>query len=208
MARDGELLAAAERGDCGGRVYGWSGVWVSLGRFQRAEDALLADVPWVVRPTGGLAVLHGHDVTFAFAVTHDLRSTRGRSLKDLYRSMVRPLVEALRSCGLDASLCEDTPYSGAGSKTGDCFAFSSPNDVVDRVTGHKLCGCAMRVTESAALLQASIPYREPEVPASRILAGGVDAPVARWEHPHFADAMRRILSSDSELPELRPRQDL
>ena len=70
MARDAELLERAERGESAARVYSWDGAWVSLGRFQRPEKALLRseEIDWVMRPTGGKAVLHGHDVTVGIAL--------------------------------------------------------------------------------------------------------------------------------------------
>lgn len=185
MDRDRDLLVFAEQGQVGARLYGWKSSWITLGRFQKPEETLVGDTPWVVRPTGGLAVLHGHDLTVAIAIPHDLRSDRGRSVRSVYRQLVKPLVEALRECGLDAELCEDTRLGGPKAPGADCFAFSSPNDVVDRSTGQKVCGCAVRITDRAALLQASIPFQTPLVPASRLIVGGVDTPVAEWRHDSF-----------------------
>ena len=64
MAADESLAAEAERS--GGllvRVYGWSRTTVSLGAFQRLEDARripeLAGIPLVRRPSGGGAIVSG-----------------------------------------------------------------------------------------------------------------------------------------------------
>src|SRR5690242_12058496 len=99
MGRDIELLELAEKGQLGCRVYSWDGVWVSLGRFQRPEEALIdpESTKWVTRPTGGRAVLHGHDVTVGLAVPLSILGLQGtRSLKAVYRAVTEPLIGAMR----------------------------------------------------------------------------------------------------------------
>lgn len=196
MARDSALLDAAEQGSVGGRIYSWDGVWVSVGRFQSVErDIVQPDqVQWVRRPTGGKAVLHGHDVTIGCAIPLSLiEATNHRSIKAIYRVAVSPIVEALSACGLNAALAEDTEFSGKGVHSGDCFAFSSPNDIVDQETGRKICGCALRLTERAVLLQASVPNGEPLVePASVILNADHLEPVI-WTSQGIEIAFERAL---------------
>ena len=193
MARDAELLAAAEEGRAGWRVYRWDGPWVSLGRFQKAERALAPGWDrWCVRPTGGRAVLHGHDVTLAYAVPHDGDS---RGIKAVYRRLIAPLVEALNECGLECRLAETTRYVGRGRESEDCFAFRSPNDVVCLDDGAKVCGCALRVTERGALLQASIPCGPPMVEPSAAISGGKAAAFRAWRPEGFEDAIRRAMAS-------------
>ena len=53
--------------------------------------------------------------------------------------------------------------SGAAPRSADCFATVSPNDIVHPATGQKVCGCAMRLTDRAVLVQASIPAGPPMV---------------------------------------------
>ena len=168
MARDAVLLERAERGGACARVYTWDGAWVSLGRFQRPERALRnpASINWVMRPTGGKAVLHGHDVTVAMAVPLSalgITKSDSRKVSTVYRAVVRPLVEALAAAGLPATLAEETPFVRSAGQTADCFAHVSPNDIVDPATGQKVCGCALRVTPGAVLVQASVPVRRPLV---------------------------------------------
>src|SRR4051812_23191761 len=115
MERDIRLLDSAENGVAGCRIYTWDGPWVSLGRFQ-SPDRDLVDPErsnWVMRPTGGKAVLHGHDVTVGLAVPLRLLDLTGqRSLKAVYRLVIGPLVEGLRACGIPARLAEETQFSG------------------------------------------------------------------------------------------------
>lgn len=163
MAADTVLLERAEAGESCGRVYSWSQVWVTLGRFQHPERDLLIPIDWTRRPTGGKAVLHGHDVTVAIARPLSELGLDGRSLRAVYRALIAPLVATLNELGCPSVLGDASRYAGRGVRTADCFAFTSGNDVVDPMTGHKRCGCALRITESAALLQASIPVRPPLV---------------------------------------------
>lgn len=170
MQADIDLFAAAEQGESHLRFYSWDGPWITLGRFQNPEIDLLDPslVPWVMRPTGGKAVLHGHDLTITLACPH-----QGLGVRQVYRMLVRPLVEGLRLAGQDAALGEETRFVGSGSAS-DCFRHVSANDVVDPNTGRKLVGCALKVARTAALAQCSIPlglplvdpaqvYREPHV---------------------------------------------
>jgi lipoate-protein ligase A len=188
MERDAVLLAEAERGVAGWRVYSWDGPWVSLGRFQRAERAVVQGWDrWCMRPTGGRAVLHGHDLTLAFALPHDGDC---RQIKAVYRRLIAPLVEALNACGLECRLAETTRYVGRGRESEDCFAFRSPNDVVCPETGKKVCGCALRIGERGALLEASVPYRAPLVKPDEAIVGAVGFEVSSWD----ADGFRRAVS--------------
>ncbi|MEQ1933863.1 MAG: hypothetical protein ABL962_08290 [Fimbriimonadaceae bacterium] len=165
MARDAALLEQAELGRVAWRVYGWDGPWVSLGRSQSADTAILPNAPvnWVKRPTGGRAVLHGHDVTLGLGVPLSLlRLGRSeRSVRAIYRAAIQPIVGALCACGVAVELAEDRVSSVSNSD--DCFAGVSPNDIVHSVSGEKACGCALRVVGAAVLVQCSIPACEPLV---------------------------------------------
>ncbi len=189
MARDLELLRAAEEGRIGARVYGWDSVWVTLGRFQKPEDALVdpANTSWIVRPTGGAAVLHGHDVTVGLAFP--LR----RSVRGSYRIAARPLIEALCAAGSPVVLSEERGEPETGAKSADCFAIAAANDLVNPSTGHKICGCALRRTVSAVLLQASIPVRAPLVEPCSVIKSAGGAFHLSLELEAFMDAFREAI---------------
>lgn len=202
MGRDAELLVAAEGGRGGCRVYSWDGPWISLGMMQDPGRDLLPTnpVPWVKRPTGGKAVLHGHDVTVGLALPLALIAREGesverlsRSVKTVYRRIAAPLVEALQGCGMPAKLAEDTRFVGSKGKTADCFAHISPNDIVHEPTGQKVCGCALRLTSSAVLVQASIPNGPPLVDPRLVYAAPSAVSAFRWEASGFAERLREAL---------------
>lgn len=172
MARDEGLLVEADRGKIVARVYGWTEPWVTLGRFQQPERALLPSntVPYTIRPTGGKAVLHGHDVTIGLAAPLASLGADGRRLSSVYRAVCGPLVAALCESGRNAVLAEETAFVRNAGLVADCFAHISPNDIVDPATGQKVCGCALKVTENSVLVQASVPCGKPFVDPAEVFA--------------------------------------
>lgn len=196
MQRDADLLVGLQR--LRARVYGWNGPWVSLGHHQSADRALLpaAPVRSVLRPTGGKAVLHGHDVTLGLASTlQHLGCQDSRRVTAMYRALAKPIIAALRGCGIEADLGENTAFVRSRGMLADCFAHVAPNDIVDARRGVKLCGCALKLTSDAVLLQASLPAGPPLVDPGRVFDR--PAPVAWSEgltRERFAEALARALS--------------
>ncbi len=196
MRLDEDLLEGAERGIVGARVYAWDGPWVSVGRFQSVERDLVdaQTTPWVRRPTGGKAVLHGHDVTIGCAFPlATLAVSDPRSIRSVYRVAVQTIVHALSSCGLNAVLAADSEFHGKGVPSGDCFAFSSQNDIVDIHTGRKICGCALRLTDSAVLLQASVPNGPPLVDPASVILNAESATPLSWNDEGIEIALQRSI---------------
>jgi len=185
MARDTELLRRAEQGETIARIYGWTALWVTLGRFQRPETTLVEpkSTPHTVRPTGGAAVLHGHDLTVAIAMPIQ------RSVKGTYRVATEPLIAALNAAGVPAILAEDIGADDGDPARIDCFAGSSANDIVHRQTRQKACGCALRRTHTAVLLQASIPTGLPLAEPASIIKGGVLVPPVTLDREVFVHAL-------------------
>jgi lipoate-protein ligase A len=191
MARDESLL---ETGELGARVYTWDGVWVSLGRFQKPEKALLhaTETRWVMRPTGGKAVLHGHDVTIGLAAPLALLKLDSRSVGAAYRRIIEPIIQAMRDAGADADLAERTRFVRSAGHTADCFAHIAPNDVVNPKTGQKICGCALKLTQDAVLVQASLPASPPLVDVGSVFQS---PHVAAWSAGLRADRVAEGLAS-------------
>ena len=140
------------------RVYQWDRPSVSIGRLQNRDmvrDAF-PGLPIVRRPTGGLAVRHGDDLTIS-VITRDvwLPGRQGRGVLSSYRQIVSGLLSAFAASGLQAAL------GGTGSvrERGviDCFASAAACDAIDTRTGRKVMGCAQRREDGAILQQMSIP---------------------------------------------------
>jgi lipoate-protein ligase A len=167
MARDVNLLHPSE---IRVRIYGWSSVWVTLGLFQKPNEVLVpgTSVPYVMRPTGGGGVLHGHDVTVGMSFPKEWLGLKpnSRDVRTAYLTGIRPLAKALTACGLPCALAADLlpKVGGAAKRYGDCFAGISENDVIHRQKLTKVCGCAVRMYPESVLFQASIPLTEPLVP--------------------------------------------
>ncbi|CAN5411688.1 hypothetical protein BH11ARM2_BH11ARM2_14990 [soil metagenome] len=158
MARDAEMLA---EGSIAVRLYTWESPWVTLGRFQKPERSVTGLVPWTSRPTGGKAVLHGHDVVVAVVMPVKERV----ALAEIYALCVEPMLQAMKECGVYASFAQAGKTETAGP---NCFSAKGAFDIVDE-TGRKIAGCALRITERAALLQGSLPISPPLIaPSSAI----------------------------------------
>jgi lipoate-protein ligase A len=105
-----------------------------------------------------------------------------------------PLIEALRACGLPAQLAEKTPFVKDRGKTADCFAHIAPNDIVDERIGLKVCGCALRLTSTAVLVQASIPNGKPLVDPRKVFAQPSLLASGTWDATEFATQLEMALS--------------
>ena len=72
MASDDTLLESAAAGVASLRFYGWREPTLSLGYFQPSAPARaypgLGGLAWVRRPTGGAALVHHHELTYALAL--------------------------------------------------------------------------------------------------------------------------------------------
>lgn len=150
MARDHALALRLEPGEAVLRLYRWAGPTVSFGRNEPAADRYDADegaglgLGFVRRPTGGRAVLHHHEVTYAVVVPE--RAFGGP--RDAYRAVNRGLVEGLRALGAAAEVARDGEV--AAPDRGPCFRLPAPGEVT--AGGRKLVGSA-QVRLSGVLLQ-------------------------------------------------------
>ena len=140
MARDEALLLGDSPAAL--RLYNWAPHAVSLGYFQRLQD--FDDVPpgtsIVRRLTGGGAIHHGEEVTFALALDADLLPA---SVDASYGLLHDAIVRAVASIGVLCTRLEHGPPPGARPKDRWCFAVPGRHDIVDR-NGRKLCGSAQR----------------------------------------------------------------
>jgi len=145
MARDEALLSAADRtGTAFLRLYRFDPPCWSFGRNEPAIER--AGIAAVRRPTGGRAVWHEHEVTYAVAAPV---AAFGR-LRDAYRAIHERLGAALRSLGADVTLAGDRPTVRLVDRPTACFATTVGGEVL--VAGRKVIGSA-QVRRGAAFLQ-------------------------------------------------------
>ncbi len=162
MAIDETLLDRVSRGESDPviRLYGFSPPTLSVGRFQHAlQEIDIARVEadgltFVRRPTGGRAVLHAGELTYAAAIgrTH----LPGFSKREVYRFIVPFLLGGLRRLGL----ADAVSSAGRGNPLNpDCFASTGEYEI-DSASGRKLIGSAQMITRGGVLQHGSIPLTD------------------------------------------------
>jgi lipoyl(octanoyl) transferase len=151
MAIDQVLLDRAEQlGESWLRLYTWQPHCLSFGRHepaaQRYDAARIAalGIDTVRRPTGGRAVWHAHELTYAVAAP----SPRFGTLRQAYLEIHDMIGHVLIELGVDAVLassCRSVPL-----EAGACFSQPAGGEVL--VSGRKVVGSA-QLRQGGALLQ-------------------------------------------------------
>ena len=156
MALDEAMLATAgATGDTLVRLYEWAQPSVSFGRNQRtagiydATRCASLGVPAVRRLTGGRALLHAREVTYAVAAPSNAAAT----LRSGYEAINDLLLMALRSLGVDVERAVPIGRTAMPDRA-PCFESPSAGELV--VAGRKLVGSAQHREASAFLQHGSI----------------------------------------------------
>lgn len=143
------------------RFYAWNRPTLSLGRNQSDEKGADLDfcrehgIDVVRRPTGGLAVLHDHELTYA-VVSNQPEAFSGGSVYGTYRRVSEALAVGYRSLGVNVALAQRPAGRAVQSDTDDpCFASQSRYELV--FDGRKLVGSAQRRLRRAFLQHGSMP---------------------------------------------------
>lgn len=153
MARDEALLESARQGGPPAvRLYGWSRPTLSLGAHQPSSDVDLVacrarGIDLVRRPTGGGAVLHDAELTYAVA---------GRlgeppfpsSVVGIYDTIAAALLAGFARLGVQAVASRSSGRGGPAPA--HCFSAPSAREIL--VAGRKLAGSA-QLRRSGAFLQ-------------------------------------------------------
>jgi len=181
MAADEALLESAVAGQASLRFYCWSEPTLSLGYFQpvarRDDDQRLAKLPFVRRPTGGEAIVHHFELTYALTLPAG-QSWQGT--EPWMQRMHRIIAAALAGLGVEAQLCQQCEAPAAPGTL--CFLHVLPCDVV--IGASKVVGSAQRRRHGALLQHGSILLTTstfaPLLPGIRELSGqSLSAPVVR-----------------------------
>jgi lipoate-protein ligase A len=163
MALDEALARRLPDGCAVLRLYRWSDPTISLGRNEPTagvrERRHGSDLPVVRRPTGGRAVVHDDELTYALVVP--ARAVGGA--RATYLQVNRALTDAMRSLGAPAHVAGDDSAGGGGDQaaagtlpldSGPCFQSPAPGEVM--VDGRKLIGSAQARLGPALLQHGSI----------------------------------------------------
>jgi lipoate-protein ligase A len=159
------------------RLYGWAPATLSLGKSQRADGAhdarvLAAEgIGLVRRPTGGAAVLHEFERTYAVVGALGTAPFLGGAIAT-YRTLAEALRRGLARLGIAATPVE--PRRGpTRDTTPACFERVGAWELV--ANGRKLVGSAQARRRGAFLQHGSIPWRFDPSRLARVLGMPVDA---------------------------------
>lgn len=181
MAVDEELLARAQAGDRIPvlRFYGWNPPAVSLGRFQKIDEAVNIEacrqrgIDIVRRITGGRAVLHRHELTYSVISRID-NPLFPPNVHGTYKVIAEGLLTGLMNLGISAEIVSRTSRHAhlVETRAKDPACFSSPSWYEIVVNGKKIIGSAQRRLSNAFLQHGSIlidydPAMETEVIRSK-----------------------------------------
>lgn len=141
------------------RFYGWEPAGLSLGHFQKTvgridvEAAKAKGIDIVRRPTGGLAVLHDHELTYSVIVS-EKHEKMSASVIEAYRVLSQGVLEGYRNLGIQAELAiPDVPIGRTG--TAVCFEEASWYEL--EINGKKAAGSAQNRQKGVVLQHGSIP---------------------------------------------------
>jgi len=141
------------------RFYGWRVPTLSIGCFQdyrkEVDDEACRrfGVQVVRRPTGGKAVLHEQELTYAVIAGSDPGLFPPDILKT-YRVIGRCLSEGLAQIGIRAEMKEEGRRSPEGTLRSACFSFPSRYELL--VGGRKICGSAQMRSRGFFLQHGSL----------------------------------------------------
>ncbi len=168
MKLDRELLHWVEKSSAKitvVRFYRWAVPTISLGKHQRAEEAVdqifcqREAIPIVRRPTGGRAVFHDNELTYSLVSNH-CQYFSLKSVGDTYRVIADGLKAGLHGLGISAQLAEGSPHSPPVPLSGrknPCFLSPSQYELLLR--GYKIVGSAQRRLKRSFLQHGSIPLQ-------------------------------------------------
>lgn len=161
MAVDDAILQAVceQKSPCTLRLYAWQPPCLSLGYaqpFQDVDYSQLQDHGWdiVRRPTGGRAILHTDELTYALIAPDDHPGFSGGVLAS-YKKISKALVLALEILGLDVNVSPDKALPEGQRKEPICF--QSPSAYEITVQGKKIVGSAQLRRRGAVLQHGSLP---------------------------------------------------
>ena len=138
------------------RLYTWKRPTISFGRNEPVlgvyspDSDQLRNIDLVRRPTGGRAVLHDAELTYAVAVPS--RALGGA--RETYRVLNHALLNAVRSLGTVADIHGDPNERALPLSAGPCFQSPAEGEVI--ANGRKLIGSAQARIGGALLQHGSI----------------------------------------------------
>jgi lipoate-protein ligase A len=234
MAVDEAILEAAGCGDMPPtlRLYAWQPACLSLGYAQPIADVdrvRLDALGWhlVRRPTGGRAILHTDELTYAVIVPANEPRLAGGVLES-YQRLAQALLVALNLLNLPVVTQESYSTPGAPRSTNP-VCFEVPSNYEITANGKKLVGSAQARRREGILQHGSLPLNgdltritwvlkypdesSREIAAERLLAHATTAETIlgyplSWEQAAnaFSQAFSQVLNLNLQSGELSPSE--
>lgn len=141
------------------RFYGWLRPTLSLGHFQDfgrevdEEACLRLGIGIIRRPTGGKAVLHDRELTYAVIAGEDVPPFPPDIL-ETFRIISRCVAAGLAAIGIEAALKGSGRQDTADRLRASCFSFPSRHELI--AGGRKICGAAQIRSHGAFLQHGSL----------------------------------------------------
>lgn len=157
------------------RIYTWDGFAITTGKYHKIEQEIdikkceRFKIPVIKRPTGGRMILHHRDeITFSLIIPKsaitpfDFRTT--------FLFVSEQLCNGFKNIGIDARLSmKPSKYQ----KSPLCFQSISQYEIIDS-RNRKIAGIAQVIKKDTALLQGSIPYKNPAIETLPIFKANIN----------------------------------
>ncbi len=162
MALDEAILTSCVQGDSPPvlRLYAWHPPCLSLGYAQPLSDVDLERLEqrgWdlVRRPTGGRAILHTDELTYA-VIGPEHHALLSGSVLESYQRLARALLAALYWLGVPAEMNDAGPGPASTVRP---ICFETPSAYEITVGGKKLIGSAQARQQGGVLQHGTLPLR-------------------------------------------------
>lgn len=142
------------------RLYQWSPACLSLGLAQRLERDVdraacaARGIDIVRRPTGGRAILHDQELTYALVVGSDSPTVVSGSILHSYRTISQAVCFGLQRLGLQPELAPRPERHAA--KSAACFDLAGDYEIT--IDGRKLVGSAQARQQGVVLQHGSLLF--------------------------------------------------
>lgn len=188
------------------RIYSWRPRGISLGYFQALDDfADLRDRATLVRrSTGGGAIDHSDELTFALTVDAEVLPSDLGASYDLVHGAIR---EVLASVGVSTERYGRGPGANPRPRSRWCFESPSCHDLM--TAEGKILGSAQRRTRGPrprVLHHGSLVLRKPEFPARHcgaVASAAID-PTPEWTRA-LGDGIAKAIARALTLPIEEPK---
>jgi lipoate-protein ligase A len=143
------------------RLYAWSPPCVSLGYAQPYSDIEISRAEsrgWTIvrRPTGGRAILHTDELTYAVIAPIDHPDLAGGVIPS-YQRLSKALMRGLEYIGLSVNVAPEVKLSEQERSNPVCFEVPSSYEI--EVAGRKLLGSAQVRRLGGVLQHGTLPLR-------------------------------------------------